>query len=89
MIEQDGPNQYSIPKIDPCEAGTCWCCSKNSVRASDGAIGAVRAGVGRVYLNKFGAKCSKCSEWIPALDGLLTKLPTGKFGAMHKNCHRP
>jgi hypothetical protein len=70
IINQDGPDQYSIPKIDAHEAGT---------------VGAVRAGVGRVRHNKYRGRCIHCNEWVAPDAGLLTMVPGPRFKVMHKS----
>lgn len=82
IINRDG-DQYSIPKIDPCEAGTCKCCSQGSVSAKYGGLYAIRAGVGRVKTNKYAGKCVKCSARIEANAGVLL-LANGKYSISHK-----
>lgn len=82
IINQDGPDQYSIPKIDAHEAETCGCCPSSTV--ADSTMYAIRAGVGRVKTNKYAGKCVKCSAWIAANAGLLT-LRDGKYGVSHKS----
>jgi len=83
MINQIGPDQYEIPKIDAHEAETCGCCGPNAVRADD-TMYAIRAGVGRVKTNKYAGKCVKCSARIEANAGLLVQI-NGKYGVSHKS----
>lgn len=82
IARQDGPNTYSMPKVDRFEAGDSSVLRR--LAKADNLRAAGRSTEMAARSNRFAGSCARCSAWVEANAGLLSK-SGGRWVVTHQD----